>query len=76
LCKVRYDIPKRWQTSLGFSIVISFTYKVYKLHGLLETVGNGIAVIDEFQRLPDIYWSMISNWDKNGILVLVGSVTE
>ncbi|WP_269199640.1 hypothetical protein [Acidianus ambivalens] len=42
----------------------------------METVGNGIAVIDEFQRLPDIYWSMISNWDKNGILVLVGSVTE
>jgi hypothetical protein len=52
--------------------------KVMKIDDAIKEVKEtlykgGIAVIDEFQRLPDIYWSMISNWDKNGILVIVGS---
>lgn len=34
---------------------------------------GGVAVIDEFQRLPEIYWSVISNWKREGILVLVAS---
>jgi purine-nucleoside phosphorylase len=38
---VRYDIPSFWHTSLGLSIIVKLTYKVYKLHGLSETVGDG-----------------------------------
>ncbi|BAB67110.1 AAA family ATPase [Sulfurisphaera tokodaii] len=34
---------------------------------------GGTAVIDEFQRLPEVYWSIISNWKREGILVLVAS---
>lgn len=34
---------------------------------------GGVAVIDEFQRLPEVYWSMISNWAGSGVLVVVGS---
>ncbi|MEM4650410.1 MAG: ATP-binding protein [Pyrobaculum sp.] len=34
---------------------------------------GGLAVIDEFQRLPEVYWSMISNWAGSGVLVAVGS---
>jgi len=34
---------------------------------------GGLAVIDEFQRLPEVYWSMISNWAGSGVLVVVGS---
>jgi len=34
---------------------------------------GGVAVIDEFQRLPEVYWSMISNWAGCGVLVAVGS---
>jgi len=40
---VRYDIPSFWHTSLGLSIIIKLTYKVYKLHGLSKTVGNGFG---------------------------------
>jgi predicted transcriptional regulator len=40
---VRYDIPSFWHTSLGFSIIIKLTYKVYKLLGLLETADNGVG---------------------------------
>jgi len=25
---------------------------------------GGLAVVDEFQRLPEVYWSMISNWAR------------
>ncbi|BCU67878.1 ATPase [Sulfolobales archaeon HS-7] len=35
--------------------------------------NEGIAVIDEFQRIPQIYWSIISNFERRGVLVLVGS---
>ena len=31
-------------TSLGFSIVVKLTYKVYKLHGLSKTVGDGFEL--------------------------------
>jgi hypothetical protein len=41
---VRYDIPSFWHTSLGFSIVIKLTYKVYKIHGLSETVDYGVTL--------------------------------
>jgi len=34
---------------------------------------GGLVVIDEFQRLPEVYWVMISNWAGSGVLVAVGS---
>jgi len=34
---------------------------------------GGIAVIDEFQRLPEVYWSLISTWAPSGVLVALGS---
>ncbi|MCI2415761.1 MAG: ATP-binding protein [Candidatus Aramenus sp.] len=34
---------------------------------------EGIVVIDEFQRLPQVYWSMIGGWSPHGILVAIGS---
>jgi hypothetical protein len=33
---------------------------------------GGVVVIDEFQRLPDIYYSMISTW-RGGVLLALGS---
>jgi hypothetical protein len=36
-------------------------------------ISSAGAVVDEFQRLPEVYWSMISNWAGNGVLVAVGS---
>jgi len=33
---------------------------------------GGVAVIDEFQRLPEVYYSMISTWAK-GVLLALGS---
>ena len=41
---MRYDIPSFWHTSLGLSIVIKLTYKVYKLHGLSKTVDYGFLI--------------------------------
>jgi len=37
---------------------------------------GGVAVIDEFQRLPEVYWSMISNWAGSGVLVADGIVNR
>lgn len=34
---------------------------------------GGTAVIDEFQRLPEVFWSLISTWPREGVLVLVAS---
>ncbi len=34
---------------------------------------GGVAVIDEFQRLPKVYHSLIAQWAPNGVLVAVGS---
>ena len=53
---MRYDIPSFWHTSLGFSIIIKLTYKVYKLHGLSKTVGDGfshIIVVSYLDRVRD-----------------------
>ena len=34
-------------------------------------ISSAGAVVDEFQRLPELYWT--SNWAGNGVLVAVGS---
>ncbi|MEM0373110.1 MAG: hypothetical protein QXV69_07185 [Sulfolobaceae archaeon] len=34
---------------------------------------GGTVVIDKFQMLSEIYWSLISTWPREGILVLVAS---
>ena len=52
--------------------------KIMKVEEALNEVKSvlkkgGVAVIDEFQRLPEIYWSVISNWPRDGVLVLVAS---
>jgi hypothetical protein len=52
--------------------------KILKLEEALMEVKQvlsrgGIAVIDEFQRLPEIYWSLISTWAPSGILVAIAS---
>jgi hypothetical protein len=49
----RSVLPRRWHTSLGLSIIIKLTYKLYKLHGLLKTVDNG-ANIGQNIRYNDI----------------------
>jgi len=45
--------------------------------GLEEVKGTlkkgGVAIIDEFQRLPEAYWSLIASWAPSGILVAIGS---
>jgi len=52
--------------------------KIVKIDEALNDVKatlrkGGIAVIDEFQRLPEVYWSLISTWAPSGILVAIGS---
>ena len=51
--------------------VVKIDDAMKEVKGILRR--GGVAVIDEFQRLPEIYWAMISNWDKEGILVIIGS---
>ncbi|WP_238527827.1 AAA family ATPase [Saccharolobus islandicus] len=41
--------------------------EIVRIEKALEEVkrtlkNGGIAVIDEFQRLPEIYWSLIASW--------------
>ncbi|NON63530.1 AAA family ATPase [Acidianus sp. RZ1] len=52
--------------------------KVIKLEDALNEAkrvirSGGTAIIDEFQRLPDDFYIIISNWEREGILVAVGS---
>ncbi len=52
--------------------------EIVRIEKALEEVkrtlkNGGIAVIDEFQRLPEIYWSLIASWTPSGILVAIGS---
>ncbi|HLH45462.1 MAG TPA: ATP-binding protein [bacterium] len=52
--------------------------RILKLEDALRDVRDvlsrgGTAVIDEFQRLPEIYWSLISTWAPSGTLVAVAS---
>ncbi|QIW22790.1 ATP-binding protein [Sulfolobus sp. S-194] len=52
--------------------------RIMKIDEVLKEVKSiiskgGTAVIDEFQRLPEVYWSVISSWPREGILVLVAS---
>ncbi|ACP37407.1 AAA family ATPase [Saccharolobus islandicus] len=52
--------------------------EIVRIEKALEEVkrtlkNGGIAVIDEFQRLPEIYWSLIASWAPSGILVAIGS---
>ncbi|MFP3202504.1 MAG: AAA family ATPase [Sulfolobus sp.] len=57
---------------------ITLDDKVVRIDDAIKEVKHvlqkgGVAVIDEFQRLPEVYWAMISNWDREGILVIIGS---
>lgn len=57
---------------------IDLNDNIMKIDDVIKEVKStlskgGTAVIDEFQRLPEVYWSIISNWKREGILVLVAS---
>ncbi|MDT7876620.1 MAG: AAA family ATPase [Sulfolobaceae archaeon] len=57
---------------------ITLDDKVVRIDDAIKEVKHvlqkgGVAVVDEFQRLPEVYWAMISNWDREGILVIIGS---
>jgi hypothetical protein len=39
--------------------VVKIDEAMKEVKGILRR--GGVAVIDEFQRLPEIYWAMISN---------------
>jgi len=57
---------------------ITLDDKVVRVDDAIKEVKHvlqkgGVAVVDEFQRLPEVYWAMISNWDREGILVIIGS---
>jgi predicted peroxiredoxin len=69
---VRYDIPKRWHTSLGLSIVVKLTYKVYKLHGLSKTVGDG----DDLEIAACEFGMKIKGIEKLAYKVKVSGVSE
>ena len=34
---------------------------------------GGVAVIDEFQRLPPKYWDLLASWAPSGVLIAAGS---
>jgi AAA+ ATPase superfamily predicted ATPase len=51
--------------------VVRVDVAMREVRGVLRR--GGVAVVDEFQRLPEVYWSMISNWAGSGVLVAVGS---
>ncbi|BCU68742.1 AAA family ATPase [Stygiolobus caldivivus] len=57
---------------------IDLNDNIMKIDDVIKEVKStlskgGTAVIDEFQRLPEVFWSMISNWKREGVLVLVAS---
>ncbi|MGC9134525.1 hypothetical protein, partial [Caldisphaera sp.] len=46
------------------STIIKFTYKVYKLHGLSETVDDGFAIITGSSRSCDNIASICLNYER------------
>lgn len=51
---------------------------VEPIESALREVGlalrrGGVAVIDEFQRLPARYWDLLSTWAPSGLLIAAGS---
>ena len=34
---------------------------------------GGVAVVDEFQRLPTRYWDLVASWSPSGVLIAAGS---
>ena len=73
---MRYDIPSFWHTSLGLSIVIKLTYKVYKLYGLSKTVGDGFEIIEEICKAHNCELVVLNKEDKTPEHGLIGDLTS